>query len=360
MMAIPGNVSSALRIPQEDIDFVVNSVGSSWSLLRSQRIFMTGGTGFVGKWLLATFLEANQRFSLCATVTLVSRNPEKFLTQFPQLKNFNEINWTEGDIRSFSPIGRQDCTYFIHAATDVACSSSPSEVFDACDLGTRNVLEVARQTKSKKRFLLLSSGAVYGNAAFDLVEVPEDFQGAPSTLNCQSAYGEGKRVSEFLCSLEAERDENFEFSIARCFSFVGPHLPLDKQFAIGNFIRSVLMDEDICINGDGTPLRSYLYTADMALWLWVMLFNAKNKKTYNVGGRKAVSIYDLAKLTKDVLKGSRRIEVLNEIDSTYPVQYYIPSLSRIIQDFNLNQHYDLADSIWRTAEWAKDNEMKSN
>jgi dTDP-glucose 4,6-dehydratase len=80
-----------------------------------------------------------------------------------------------------------------------------------------------------------------------------------------SAYGEGKRVSEWLCAQASSN--RFEVKIARVFALVGPHLPLDRHFAIGNFIKSAMACEQIIIRSDGTPYRSYLYAADMAGWL---------------------------------------------------------------------------------------------
>ena len=170
--------------------------------------------------------------------------------------------------------------------------SLPVDVFETCAFGTRRILEVLATKSSKVRLLLLSSGAVYGRLPAGMLSVSEDWSGAPDPLDPASAYGEGKRVSELLCSMATAMNPDFEVAIARCFAFVGPHLPLDKHFAIGNFISAALRGEDIQIHGDGTPLRSYLYAADLSYWLWVMLFDAPSNRAYNVGGSEGISIQD--------------------------------------------------------------------
>lgn len=346
------DASSHLRLPFEDLDRVVDAVGPRWERLRGQSLLLTGGTGFIGKWLLATFLHANRRLGLGARVIALSRRPESFLQEFPELRNAAEISWLSGDVRDLAPESAADCAYAIHAATDVVATSSPVEILETCATGTRRVLDAMATGTAARRMLLLSSGAVYGRTPPELAEIPESWTGAPDPLAPTSAYGEGKRVSELLCAMAAAARPGLEVSIARCFAFVGPHLPLDKHFAIGNFINAAMRGEDIRIQGDGTPLRSYLYAADLAHWLWVMLFDAPNARAYNVGGAESLSIAELAHRVNRVLGSSGQVNIAQTPPPGAAPQAYVPSVERIAAELGLTPTVSLDDAILRTASWA--------
>src|SRR5512138_783891 len=70
-------------------------------------------------------------------------------------------------------------------------------MFDTIVDGTRKTLGVARAAGSR-RYLLVSSGAVYGRQPAELTHVPEDYTGGPDLSDARSAYGEGKRAAEVL------------------------------------------------------------------------------------------------------------------------------------------------------------------
>lgn len=343
---------SHLRLPTEDLDSVVDSVGLRWGRLRGQRILLTGGTGFIGKWLMASFLQANRRLGLEARVVALSRRPAAFLQEFPELCDVSEIEWIYGDVRDLEPQAVGECGFAIHAATDVVATSSPVEILDTCTAGTRRVLEAMAPGDSARRVLLLSSGAVYGRTPPELSAIAEDWHGAPDPLAPASAYGEGKRVSELQCVMAAAARPGLEVAIARCFAFVGPHLPLDKHFAIGNFIGAAMRGEDIHIQGDGTPLRSYLYASDLAHWLWTMLLDAPSGRAYNVGGPQALSIGDLAHRVNRVLGGSGQVRIAQTPRIGVAPQAYVPSVDRIANELGLAPLVDLDDAILRTARWA--------
>lgn len=321
---------------------------STWRELAGRRIFLTGGTGFVGKWLLATLLDVSARLELGCRITVLSRDPGSFAAQCPELALARNVQWMQGDVRSLEPSAEAYDTV-IHAATDVVARNSPQTTFDTCVEGTRRVLSFARSACASD-FLLVSSGAVYGRQPPDLAQTPETFTGAPDQLSAASAYGEGKRASEWL-SCMAGTDAGIRVKIARCFAFVGPYLPLDKQFAIGNFLEAALAGRDIVIQGDGTPHRSYLYAADMAAWLWAVLLRGANGRAYNVGSHEDLSIAELATTVCSVLGVSLPIRILTPARSDRAPERYVPDNARARRELDLPAPLALEDALLRTARW---------
>jgi dTDP-glucose 4,6-dehydratase len=178
--------------------------------------------------------------------------------------------------------------------------------------------------------------------------VAETHLGGPDTLLAGSAYSEGKRVSEWLTAQAAS--ERLEVKIARVFALVGPHLPLDKHFAIGNFLRAVMHGEDIVITGDGKPCRSYLYAADMSAWLWSVLLKGRSGEAYNVGAEESVSIAELANRVCKVLSSASRIKVQGEVQLGATANY-VPDCRKASSQLGLPEPMSLDEAILRTATW---------
>lgn len=337
-------------LPENDLNHILEHTRDLWDEMRGEQIFITGGTGFFGCWLLESFLWANSHLNLGASAVVLSRNPEKFYSKMPHLVGNPAIRLMQGDVCNFEfPEGRFG--YVIHAATEASAQlnqHSPQTMFDTIVEGTRRTIEFAC-TYGTKKFLLTSSGAVYGRQPPELSHIPEDYQGAPDPLDPHSAYGEGKRAAELLCALAA-RESEIEMKIARCFAFVGPHLPMDAHFAIGNFIRDALRGGPIMVKGDGTPRRSYLYAADLAIWLWMILFKGKICRAYNVGSDYHINISELANLVA-VYNNDKKIIMKKTPDSNILPDRYIPSIHRAKEELGLVVYTDLEDAIKKTISW---------
>jgi nucleoside-diphosphate-sugar epimerase len=334
-----------------DLDLIAAGNDDFWDELRGQRLFLTGGTGFFGCWLVESFCHMNRLLDLNARVAILTRSPQAFAQKCPHIVSDPAVDLLAGDVRSFTfPDG--EFRFVIHAATEARArqaESAPLEMLSTIIAGTERVLQFAA-THGVHKFLLTSSGAVYGEQPPELTHVPESFAGAPNPLDPANVYAEGKRTAELLCALY-ERNSKLECKIARCWAFCGPHLPLDEHFAIGNFIGDVLAGRPIQVQGDGTPRRSYLYAADLVIWLWTMLFKAPPLVPFNVGSAHDVSILELAQVIAATLRPETEIRVARQPIPGAAPACYVPSVNRAQDLLGLHETIGLEESIRRTAKW---------
>ncbi len=334
-----------------DLDLILEKTRDLWHEMRGRNIFITGGTGFFGCWLVESFAHANRVLELGARATILTRNPAAFTRKCPHLACDPAIAMLPGDVRDFTfPDGAYE--YVIHAATENSArqaADNPLELLATNLQGTERVLQFAASHGTRK-FLLTSSGAVYGRQPADMTHVAEDFAGTPDPLERASVYAEGKRGAEQMCAVYGARTQ-MECKIARCFAFVGPHLPLDAHFAIGNFIRDAMRGETIEVNGDGTPMRSYMYAADLAIWLWTILFRAPGGDAFNVGSEQAIDILALAQTVAVALGSPEKVRVAQRAIPGAKPPRYVPSTRKAQQCLGLKCEVSLQDAVRRTAAW---------
>ena len=334
-----------------DLDHILTHTEGLWEELRGQRIFITGGTGFFGCWLLESFAWANAKLDLKAQAVVLSRDLQAFSCKAPHLFTDSAITFQRGDVRDFQfPTG--SFSHVIHAASETSGklnAKNPFAMLDTIIDGTRRTLDFAVASGAKK-FLLTSSGAVYGKQPPELTHIPEEYGGSPDLLDHESAYGEGKRLAEILCAIYHQQS-GLETKIARCFAFVGPYLPLNAQFAIGNFVRDALQGDAVQVKGDGTSYRSYLYAADLAIWLWTILFRGTPCHPYNVGSAEGRPIGEVAQLVADTI-GNRRVQTARPSTGGLPLRY-VPDVRRAGAELGLQVWLDLSTGVQRTAAFQK-------
>jgi nucleoside-diphosphate-sugar epimerase len=316
--------------------------------LNGQQLMLTGATGFFGKNLLAlcAYLYRN---GLRFEVTALSRNPQRFLLAQPWAAQQPWLNWVQGEVTGpWSAPGTH--SLLLHAATDTHASAHQDlqAVFEHELAATRQVLAFA-SASGVQRLLLTGSGAQFGAIG------PEHAAGIAddSALACQpllpgSAYGEGKRVAELLATLHAKQ-QGTALVATRCFAFVGPGLDLQGHFAIGNFIADALAARPIRLKSAGLAQRSYLYGADLALWLLQLLLHAPPQTVLNVGSDEPLPVLQLAELVRDLL--CPRLDVLAGAPrGDEPRSFYVPAIERA-RSLGLRPWTPLALAIQRTASW---------
>lgn len=340
---------------QDDLNLVLDNTLDSWKEIKNKTIFITGGTGFFGIWLIMSFIYINQTLKLNSRIILLTRNKNLFIKKHEWLIEYSEISFVEGDVISFDFI-EDDIDYIIHAATEASVKlniEEPLTMFETVVNGTKRVLDFAK-LKKVKSFLFTSSGAVYGKQPSHFENISEDYLGSPNLSDSSSVYGEGKRMGEVLCAVY-HKHFDLPVKIARCYAFMGPFIVLDSHFAAGNFIGNKIKGEDIIIEGDGTPIRSYMYSADLVIWLWTVLFKGENNTPYNVGSNQPISISNLAELISNNNNSIKSNVVIKSKLSNKPLLRYVPDITRAVNELNLKVYTDIENCVRKTIDFYENN-----
>jgi dTDP-glucose 4,6-dehydratase len=288
---------------------------------------------------------------------VLTRNAAAFRDDAPALATNPALAFHEGDLARFGfPDG--EFSHVLHMGTTSSVATfnneSPLATFENIVVGTERTLEFAVKCRASK-FLLTSSGAIYGRQPADVTHIAEDHGCAPEPTQTTAAVGHSKRAAEFLTAAYAAQ-HGVDATIARCFSFVGRHLPLDIHYAIGNFMRDALKGGPIEVRGDGTPRRSYLYAADLVIWLLTILRKGAPGRAYNVGSEDDVSIGELAHRVARQAPGPVEVRIAgvrpgSDQGQTRPTpgpDRYVPSTRRAHDELGLKQLVSLDEAIART------------
>ena len=333
-----------------DLDRILRQAEGVWEELRGSRLFVTGGTGFFGRWLLDSLVWANEHLDLGASAVVLTRDAAAFRREMPRLTANPSITLQAGDVASFAfPEGR--FSHVVHMGSTAALATfrneEPLAKFTTIVHGTRRALDFAVRSGARK-FLLTSSGVVYGTQPADMTHVPEEYGGGPEPTDPAAALGHSKRAAEFLAAAYGQK-HGLDTTIARCFSFIGPHLQLDLHYAVGNFIRDALAGRSIEVRGDGTPRRSYLYAADLVVWLLTILCKGEPGRPYNVGSEEDVTIADLARRVGRLAPSPVDVNIGGgQAPASAAANRYVPSTRRAQLELGVKQTVSLDDAIERT------------
>jgi len=284
------------------------------------RLLITGGTGFVGRHLLDQIAAGIGPCDL-RDVVITSRNHADVGHEVQQ------VRWDVCD----PDLPDVEFDAVIHAATPASAelnATAPRLMFDQILVGARNVVALCARQQEPPRLLFTSSGAVYGEMPEHLNAWPEGSHLAASPLDPKNAYANGKRAAEALFSL-AGHEGVCRPTIARLFAFSGRHIPLDRHFAIGNFVRDALAGGPIRVRGTGEAVRSYLDGDDMATWLLSALKKEPmSADLIHIGSESEITVSGLAGLVaaraSDITGRNLRVEFAGSLDRLDGRFRYLP------------------------------------
>jgi dTDP-glucose 4,6-dehydratase len=303
-------------------------------------LLIIGGTGFFAKSILDYF------FCYCLSkninkILLISRGHNKIKINQKLRKKIKIIN-IYGDISKLKKIPFAD--YVIYCAIIHNYNQDYKAV---C-----NYYKLAKKYHYKSKILYTSSGAVYGQQPKNIKKIKENYLSLKKKIKFQSnsknIYSNSKLKSEKIFQKLGKLGINV--SIARCFAFVGKHLPRNKGYAVGNFIDNIIKNKIIKINSSHDVVRSYMYADDLVRWLFKIVFSANDKcPIYNVGSDLEISIFKLA----DFLSKKYNVSLIfKNIDDNF-IDRYVPNINKAKNKLQLSNKYDNLAAVIKTIELLK-------
>ena len=336
--------SSHLSIEDEITELLPALTGVSQDLDGS-RILISGGTGFVGQWLISALEYAKRESSIKFDIDVISRYGRENSPFNSEITG--SLNWILKDFTKDTKLLREPYSHYILGSTPSVSSRGSSDlslVRDATINGTRSVLDSIKMQGISGRVINLSSGAA---SSLEFREPKFEINVCPSEhfTNPAANYAHAKLQSEKLIS-EASRDGILSGCNLRLYAFAGPLLALDEHFAIGNFMSDAIKRLPININGNSSTLRSYMYPTDLVKWILTVLVSDKTG-TFNVGNPNPISIGKLA---------STISELTSQTTVNFPQQEgeftsYFPDTSLTEEMFGLNIEINLELAILRWWNW---------
>ena len=333
------NFRTELKEPQ------LNRLVEAINQLDGSRVLITGGTGFVGKWLIETAKIACDNGATKFEIIVPTRDILASHVKETKKIGFKNLSLVQGDLLTdVLNIGKVDA--IIHAATPASAVLNESNPIEMTRINTQSMQAALKFAENKAPFLFTSSGAVYGNQPQSVDHISE-MQDRPFS-ELTSAYAKGKQLAESTC-MQAAKEGSCTPVIARLFAFSGHYLPHNTHFAIGNFVQNVIDRKPIHINSDGQARRSYLYGADMAVWLWSALTKRSSPHPLHIGSEHSVSILELAQAVARVstteLNFIPEIKVANPSANSEKFHQYIPNNSATKSYLNVQEWTSLETGI---------------
>lgn len=310
----------------------------------TRSLAVIGGTGFFGKSILDAYARGLLEPWGIGRVIAAARRPETLARKNPDLIGPGVELMTLDIAAEDAVLPRAD--YVIHAAntTDArAYETDPLRERAAILAAADRFVARAAIDCPAARIVYTSSGAVYGQQPADVAGIDEDapFTGAAGMVAYKRDYAEAKRRAEETIARYG-RDRGAKVAVARCFAFVGPHLPRDGHFAVGNFLADGLAGRPVKVNARHPVIRSYMHADDLVRWLLTIADAASPVcPVYNVGSDEGVDVADLARR----VAGRYGVPAHVPDQAASPVDRYVPSIARAKRDLGLSLRFDLDTAL---------------
>lgn len=270
------------RTEFDDLRKLIESDSIFWDAFNNSRILVTGGTGLIGSMLTKLFLLRNEFHNANVQILSLVRDASKARNQISMYPNSGNVQFIEGSVESVD-FSYFSADYVVHTAAPTKSSffiENPVETIDAIVLGTRNVLNFARDAKVKA-MVNVSSMESYGT--LDDENVTEDKLGFIPLDSLRSSYPESKRLSELMVYAYSQEYKLNATSLRLAQTF-GAGITENENRVFKYFCDRIMNNEDIVLKSTGETKINFCYLTDAIKAILILLTNGLGGEIYNASG----------------------------------------------------------------------------
>ena len=324
---------------KEDLKHIESQIQADQ--LKKGRTLLIGSNGFLGRWFF-DFLK--------------HINADVFCIDNDSSPSDSKANYIKYDI--CQPLDLKDHFDYIINCAGIASPEKytklPVETLDVSYIGTKNVLNFAKENGTKS-ILLFSSSEVYGTPSPDFIPTKEGYVGTIPTMGNRCCYDVGKQVLETISYIYFKK-YNLPIKILRPFNLYGPYMGIKDNRVLSNWMNNVLDGKSIKVYGEGEQTRTFCYVADGIAMALGILLKGKNGEVYNIGASAPeLTMKALANKFLEVVGDGVKPKLIK-----YPPNYpsdepsrRCPNIDKTVETTNIQPKTDLASGIKKMHDYYK-------
>lgn len=310
--------------------------------MKNNKVFVTGGTGFVGSHLVKALIDRGDE----VVVGVRSRDPKSL---FSMSKLEEQVILADYDLKDFNRVfdilSKYEINVVMHLGAQPIVSTAyknPYETLSSNIIGTMNILEASRLCGNLEAIIVASSDKAYGIS--DVLPYTEEMK-----LDGQHPYDCSKSSTDLIAKMYA-KTYGLPVTISRCGNIFGPG-DLNFNRIIPGIMKALTVDEELLLRSDGEMVREYLYVKDIVEGYLLLADNIDKTRgeAFNFGTSRQYSVLEIIALCEESLGVKVKYKILDNAKGEIPIQYLDNNKLKQLLGWECN--YDMKKAIKETFEW---------